>query len=310
VELPDNRDVNDFFQEHDLFDFQTLLNQAQKFDLPGIISIDTALNLLLLERQRNEENQGLFTPWENVNRISRGFKPGDLIIVAAPPKIGKTTWCLDIARYQALQGVPVLFFCLEMRPERLARKIIQAICERECPTDDDDIRTAMQDLKDLPLYLAHSFKKEKLEDVLSLIREAIKRYDLKLIIFDNLHYLARSISNVNEEVGQAAQAFKLLAEEMEIPIILIAQPRKQENRNEVMRADDIKYSNAVHADCDQMIILHRKRIATKAKKINPKDFVSNEESFDSVTLVRIEAHRYGPGGETLHLLSRGVFTVL
>jgi hypothetical protein len=53
---------------------------------------------------------------------------------------------------------------------------------------------------------------------------------------------------------------------MEIPIMAIAQVRKRElcGRDEIMRAEDIKYSNAVHADCDQMIILHRKRIASKA----------------------------------------------
>ena len=101
--------------------------------------------------------------------------------------------------------------------------------------------------------------------------------------------------------GQAVQGFKLLAEEMEIPIMVIAQPRKRDNtgRDEIMRADDIKYSNAVHADCDQMIILHRKRVASKSKDINSSMFIAKEESLDSVTLVRAEAHRYGPGGEAL-----------
>ena len=88
---------------------------------------------------------------------------------------------------------------------------------------------------------------------------------------------------------------------MEIPIIVIAQPRKREatGRDEIMRADDVKYSNAVHADCDQMIILHRKRVASKAKEITSEGFMAKEEALDPVTLVRIEAHRYGAGGETL-----------
>ncbi len=121
------------------------------------------------------------------------------------------------------------------------------------------------------------------------------------MVFDNLHFLIRSISNVNEELGLAVQGLKLLAEEMEIPILAIAQPRKREagGRDEIMRADDIKYSNAVHADCDQMIILHRKRIASKAKEVDAEDFTAKTEALDPVTLVRIEAHRYGAGGETL-----------
>ena len=119
--------------------------------------------------------------------------------------------------------------------------------------------------------------------------------------FDNIHFLVRTVSNVNEELGQAVQGFKLLAEEMEIPIMAIAQPRKRDNtgRDEIMRAEDIKYSNAIHADCDQMIILYRKRIASKAKEVGQDGFTVKEEALDPVTLVRVEAHRYGSGGETL-----------
>ena len=235
-----------------------------------------------------------------MNRLIKGFHPGDLIIVTAPAKIGKTTWCLDIARSLSLQDVPALFYCLEMRPERLTNKLIQAQYRQEILTMQD-IERAETEFSGLPLYFAHTFKKEKLEDVLDLIREAIKRYDLRLVVFDNLHFLIRSISNVNEELGQAVQGFKLLAEEMEIPIVAIAQPRKREagGRDEIMRAEDVKYSNAVHADCDQMIILHRRRVASKAKEINQDNFMAKQEALDSVTLVRVEAHRYGAGGEAL-----------
>lgn len=73
-------------------------------------------------------NQGLQTPWSNVNKLVKGFQAGDLIIVSAPPKIGKTTWCLDIARNLTRQGTPVLFWCMEMRAERLVRKVRTVSC--------------------------------------------------------------------------------------------------------------------------------------------------------------------------------------
>ena len=301
VELPEDQDVNDFFNNgHDIFDFQKLIQEAHRFDLPGVISINTALDLLQREKSLNEAESGLLTPWENVNRIIKGFNPGDLIILSAPPKTGKTTWALNISTEQAFYGYPILFYCLEMRAERLVKKIIQSRYRRE-NLSDEDIRSAGKTFAGLPLYFAYSFKRQKLDDVLNLIREAIKRYDLKFVVFDNLHFLIRSVSNVNEELGQAVQGFKLLAEEMEIPIMVIAQPRKRElsGRDEIMRAEDIKYSNAIHADCDQMIILHRKRVASKAKEVNPDRFTAKAEALDSVTLVRVEAHRYGSGGETL-----------
>jgi 5S rRNA maturation endonuclease (ribonuclease M5) len=301
IELPAGQDVNDFFSSgNDIFDFQNLAQKAYKFDLPGVISTDTAIDLLQRERAQENESIGLRTPWENVNRLTKGFHPGDFIILSAPPKTGKTSWALNISQRRAFEGDPVLFYCLEMRPERLVRKVLQVHYKCENLTAEQ-IQSAKIEFSGLPLYFAYSFKKLKLEDVLNLIRDSIKRYDLKFVVFDNIHFLVRSVSNVNEELGQAVQGFKLLAEEMEIPIMAIAQPRKRDlgGRDEIMRAEDIKYSNAVHADCDQMIILYRKRIASKAKEIDGPVFAVKTEALDPVTLVRVEAHRYGAGGETL-----------
>ena len=299
VELPDGQDPNDFFLENDIFAFQGIANQAERFALPGVISAQAAIDLLRREKT-NGEATGLLTPWDNVNSLLKGFKPGDLIVLSAPPKTGKTTYALNICSALAKVGIPSLFYCLEMRPERLIKKHIQSEFRKES-LEIDDIDRASRQFSGLPLYLAHAFKKLKLDAVLKLIREAIQRYDLRFIVFDNLHFLVRSVSNVNEELGQAVQGFKLLAEEMEIPIMAIAQPRKRDagGRDEIMRADDIKYSNSVHADCDQMIILHRKRIASKAKEVNQDNFTAKTEALDPVTLVRIEAHRYGSGGEAL-----------
>jgi twinkle protein len=301
IELPAGQDVNDFFNDgHDIFDFQRAVREAYKFDLPGVISTDTAIDLLQRERDQGIESQGLDTPWENVNKLTKGFHPGDFIILSAPPKTGKTTWALNVSQAFAFGSDPVLFYCLEMRPERLVRKVLQAHYQSE-NLSAEQIQAAKSKFAGLPLYFAYSFKKLKLEDVLNLIRKSIKRYDLKFVVFDNIHFLVRSVSNVNEELGQAVQGFKLLAEEMEIPIMAIAQPRKRDlgGRDEIMRAEDIKYSNAVHADCDQMIILHRKRVASKAKEIDGPVFTIKNEALAPVTLVRVEAHRYGAGGETL-----------
>lgn len=300
ISLPEGQDVNDFLKQNDIFDFQKLVNNSQKFDLPGVISTDTAIDLLQREKSFIDESQGIQTPWENVNRLIKGLHPGDLCVLSAPPKTGKTTWALNVSQYQAIRGEPVLFYCLEMRPERLIRKVIESHYKTE-NLSPELIEKAKTEFAGLPLYFAHTFRKLKLEDVLSLIKESIKRYDFKFIVFDNLHFLIRTISNVNEELGQAVQGFKLLAEEMEIPIMAIAQPRKREagGRDEVMRAEDIKYSNAVHADCDQMIILYRKRKATKAKDLESSSYSLEQEALDPVTLVRVEAHRYGSGGEAL-----------
>ena len=300
------KDVNDFFLQHTREEFDRLIQDAAQFSLPGVIDVRAALDLLQGEESQENETTGLQTPWENVNRIIHGWKAGDLVIVTALPKTGKTTWMLDISRHLVLRWVPVLFFCLEMRPERLMRKVIQAQYRVERPTLQD-IRNARLLFENTPLYFGYFYKHHKTEDVLGLIREAIQRYGIQFIVFDNLHLLCRS-DRVNEQIAQATLAFKFLAEEMEVPVVLIAQPRKRENSaTEIMSAEDVRYSSAVHSDCDQMIILHRNRTASKAKDINAQKFIAREESMDPVTLVRVEAHRYGSGGETL-LYYNGAFS--
>ncbi len=292
------KDANDFFQKYAPEDFRKYLTNSKQFSLPGIVTAQTALDLLHGEIEAGQDRGGILTPWENVNRIICGWRPGDLIIVTALPKTGKTTWCLDITRNLVLNWVPSLFFCLEMRPERLIRKIIQAQYRIENPSLRD-IQNARVLLENAPLYFGHAFKFGKVEDLLNSIGEAINRYGIRFAVFDNLHLLCRS-DKVNEALSQAILGFKLLAEETEIPIVVIAQPRKRENgASEIMSAEDVKYSSSIHSDCDQMIILHRNRKVTKAKEINADRFSAKEESLEPLTLVRVEAHRYGPGGEAL-----------
>ncbi len=292
------KDANDFFLKHNADDFRRYLAAAKQFSLPGVISARDALDLLHGELASGSEKAGILTPWQNVNRIISGWRPGDLIVVTALPKTGKTTFCLEITRSLILQGIPSLFFCLEMRPERLIRKFIQAQYQIDNLTLTH-MQSARMLLESLPLYFGHSYRFGKVEDLMQTIGEAINRYGIKFAVFDNLHLLCRS-EKVNEQLSQTVLGFKLLAEEAEIPIVVIAQPRKRDNNaSEIMSAEDVRYSSAVHSDCDQMIILHRNRKASKAKDIDRSTFVAQEESMDPITLVRVEAHRYGPGGETL-----------
>jgi len=293
VKLP-TKDANDFFLKSNAKDFGECLKSANDFALPGVISCQTAFDLL--QASQKETKSGIVTQWDSVNRLIHQWASGDLVVVTALPKTGKTTWCLDITRDLVLQGIPVLFYCLEMRPERLALKLLQAQYRVEAPSIFQ-IQSGKNLFSASPLYFGYSYKTHKLPEFMETLRESVRRYGLKLIVFDNLHYVCRS-NQVNEEMAQWILAFKMLAEEMELPVIVIAQPRKRENPNEVMTAEDVRYSSAVHSDCDQMIVLHRNRIASKAKDMKKADFEGAEASMEPKTLVRIEAHRYGSGGET------------
>jgi hypothetical protein len=298
VVLPDGQDINEFFRSgKDIFDFQTMVNEAERFDVAGVISIEKAFDRYREELKKPELQTGILTPWPSVNRLIRiGFQPGDLVILSAPPKMGKTSFAIQIASFSSLNDIPALFYCLEMRPMKLIQKIVQCEARSEV-IRTEEINRAGKRFSGKPLYLGYCYQKPELNGVIQTLKEAIRRYGLKFLVFDHLHFLCRSISNQVQEIGLAVQAFKFLAEEMEIPIILIAQPRKIQP-DSIMTAMDLKDSSAIFSDCDHLIILHRQRVTGSKETIEGKQPPHNQ-AYESITLVRVEASRYNPGGEAL-----------
>lgn len=302
VVLPDGQDVNEYFSNHDVSDFQALVQKARPFDVTGIISLNDGLELLKKEGEKPDQ-AGLNTGFQSVDRLLKsGLKPGELVVVSAPPKIGKTSWVLQLVTWNALQGIPSLFFCMEMRPEKIIHKIVQFHCEEE-NISERGIENTRNAFQGKPLYFGYAYKKPSTEEILNILKQAIRRYGLKLVAFDHLHFLCRSMTNQTQEISLSVQGFKLLAEEMKIPIILIAQPRKIED-DRSMTAQDLKDSSSIYSDCDHLIILHRNRLSSDRGERKKRDSISPKngvlvQSFDPLTTVRIEASRYNSGGAAL-----------
>lgn len=282
------KDANAFFASGG----ELSLSQAYRYNVDSVsLLLDSAWELLRQEKMGIEKAE-VETPWYSVNKLMGGCSKGDLIVVSATPKTGKTSWCLNIASHIAKQGHPVLFYCLEMRPERLAKKIMQAeMMLREEQINYNTVKQHIDRISGLPLYFAYNFKDVKIETVSELIRESVKRYGLKAVFFDNLHILGRSIDHSAQEIGLISRTFKLLAEELEIPIFLIAQPRKVKD-GDMMSMSDLKDSSSIGADADQVVILYRKRAKSAGS-------IMAESSLVPETIVRVEASRYTPGGDTM-----------
>jgi hypothetical protein len=291
VVLPEGQDINEFFQAgNDLNAFiQYVGNNAKRFDVAGILTFEDGLNLL--QETATDHETGIRTGFADVDRIIKtGFLPGELVVLSAPPKIGKSTLALQVCTNNALRDIPSLFFCLEMRSVKVIQKVVQCYTRQEI-TSESAIEKTRQAFRGKPLYLGYSHQRPTLDGVMATLKAAIRRYGLKLVVFDHLHFLCRSITNQVQEIGQAVQAFKFLAEELEVPVILIAQPRKTQP-DSIMTAMDLKDSASIFSDCDHLLILHRTR-----RKGNGGDLAT--EAYDPVTMVRVEASRYSAGGEAL-----------
>jgi len=299
VVLPDGQDLNEYFMAgNSVADFiGHVHNTARRFDVAGVMTFDDGLRKYREEHQNPEQTTGIRTGWPSLDKIIKtGFMSGELVVLSAPPKIGKSTLALQIVSYNSLQDIPALFFCLEMRPMKIIQKITQCHVMSE-EIGMAEIEKTQRDFKGKPLYLGFCYQRPALEGIIETIKAAIRRYGLRLVVFDHLHFLCRSITNQTQEVGLAVQAFKFLAEELETPIILIAQPRKLQT-DSIMTAMDLKDSSSIYSDCDHLILMHRARKVTNAKDYQTGAELKHE-SFDPMTLIRVEASRYNSSGECL-----------
>lgn len=121
------------------------------------------------------------------------------------------------------------------------------------------------------------------------IRSTVKRYGCKIVVFDHLHFLVRG-NNVQEKIGDVTRTFKMLAGELDIVFILIAQPRKIEG-NRAPTPQDLKDSSSIFQDLDSLIILHRR--IKNDEVANPDD--QKEGKMEKITEVHCIS-RFGDGG--------------
>ena len=304
IVLEDAKDPDEWFfdRKHTADEFRQLLKRAKRFDIKNIVSLSDAAKSLYDEMMTSDLDkvEGLNTPWEPVNKLIKGFMPGDLIILSAPPKIGKTTWAFQVSAHIAMQNKPVLFFCMEMDSKKLTKKAIQLVSNTrdEFIEPEDITRLRYETFRKCPIYMpSHVRRGVEVEDVLESIKLAYRRYGIKFVVFDNLHFLVRSVEKLRESIGYVSQQFKLMAEELRIPIMLIVHPRKL-NKARAMTADDFKESGSIHADADQIIMLHRKKKIVE--NINAEDEDDDETDralLEPETDVIVDSSRFTAGGK-------------
>lgn len=297
--LPDH-DANDVLMKHGPQALKESLEYAERFEVAGVVSASDVM--LEAYGEAVVGASGLYSPWANVNRIlgKRGIQPGEIIVLSARVKTGKTSYANQWAWHAAeQQGWPSLVYCLEMKPFRLAQKTAALIrhtdVELLAPLD---YTMARYRLRHVPLYYWGRDAREemKVDLVTDRMRDAIKRYGLRFWVFDNVHFLCRSLKYVTTEIGQVMRSFKLLADETDTIGCVIAQPKKIES-DRVMTMDDLKDSSSIPADADWINLLHRQKRKVSVDN-GELDAQEGEDVLSPTTLVRFDGARYAGGGES------------
>ena len=224
-------------------------------------------------RQRGETAKGVPTGFTDLDQLTNGLHPGQMVIVAGRPAMGKSTLALDFARTCAIKhGRPAAFFSLEMSRDELRDRVISAqarvglhhIRSVGVMTDDDWNRVAKMTSRvtAAPLTI-DATPGQTLMSIKARCLRLQQRGGLDLVVIDYLQLLqsgsSRRVENRQIEVSQMSRNLKLMAKELGVPIVVLCQlnrgPEQRQDKKPVM--SDLRESGSLEQDADVVILLHR-----------------------------------------------------
>jgi replicative DNA helicase len=268
----------------------------------GLVSMKSVVqeNFEKLERIITEGKRitGLATGYSQLDGLTSGFQPSELIILAARPSVGKTALALNIAENAALrQSLPVAIFSLEMSKESLLMRLLASLARidshkfRTGHLSKEDWRGMTQSLGELsqaPLWIDDAGS-ATVTEIGAKARRLKRDRGLSLVVIDYLQLIAARgrFSNRNEEVSSITRGLKGLAKELKIPVLVLSQlTRAPERETRSPQLADLRESGAIEQDADVVLFIHRPNLFKK------KGEVTDEER--AQTELKIAKQRNGP----------------
>jgi replicative DNA helicase len=272
------------------------------------VGFGEAVEHFLAELDRPESyKKPLPLPWACVNRILRGgMVPGELCVLAARPSVGKTAFALNVALSMAASGKSVVMASLEMTQRQLMERLVSNFGSipfgdfREYGLSGDlraMARQAAEGLRGLPLHLTDSANVRP-SDVRRLARDIARSSassgGLGLVVVDYLGLMTpdERLPVREREVAEMSRAMKLLAKEVNAPVLLLHQlNRRVEETNREPRLSDLRESGAIEQDADIVMFLHPAKSAWNERE-NIKLIVAKGRSSGVGAAYLVFAKRY------------------
>ena len=264
---------------------------------------------MLYSRDNPSDVTGVATGFADLDERTSGLQPGDLVIVAGRPSMGKTAFALNIAEHVALEGKqPVAVFSMEMAGTQLAMRLLGSVGRldqhklRTGKLDDNDwprLTNALGRLNDAPVFIDESAALTALELRARARRLHRQHKGLGLIVVDYLQLMSSTSQGENRatEISEISRSLKALAKELSVPVVALSQLNRsleqRPNKRPVM--SDLRESGAIEQDADLILFIYR-------------DEVYNENSQDKgIAEIIIGKQRNGPIG-TVRLTFLGQYT--
>ncbi len=281
----------------------------------GFVHINPLLNQVvtrieeLHDRENPSEITGVASGFIDLDNKTSGLQPGDLIIVAGRPSMGKTAFALNIAEYVAVETrLPVGVFSMEMGGAQLAQRMLASVGRLDSHrlrtgriTDDEwgKFTYALGKMHEAPLYIDETGGLNPI-DLRARARRLHRQYGkLGLIVIDYIQLMssARQADNRANEVSEISRSIKSLAKELEVPIIALSQlSRKVEERTDKRpMMSDLRESGAIEQDADVILMMYR------------EEYYKPDTPDKGIAEVIIGKQRNGPTG-TVRLAWQGEYT--
>ncbi len=270
--------------------------------------LGATIDRLDMLHQSQGQLTGVSTGYSDLDRMTAGLQPGDLIIVAGRPSMGKTTLALNIAENAAIAAsTAVAVFSMEMSREQLSMRMISSLGRvdqshlRTGNFGDEDwarINGAIAQMKSAPIYIDDSAALTPTE-VRARARRLTREQPLGLIVIDYLQLMQVPGTKENRatEISEISRSLKALAKELKVPVIALSQL----NRSVEQRTDkkpvmsDLRESGALEQDADLIMMIYREEVY---EPDTPRKGIAD---------IIIAKQRNGPTGE-VHLTFLGKYT--
>ncbi|HRY91640.1 MAG TPA: replicative DNA helicase, partial [Candidatus Gracilibacteria bacterium] len=246
-----------------------------------------------------DKYRGIPTGFTDLDSMLSGLQPSDLVILAARPSMGKTSFALNIAQNVAKKGYSCGIISLEMSKEQLVERMFCSLLEVDSwklrtgkLTEDDFMRigNVMDQLYGMKIYIDDSVG-NSIAELRAKARRLQMEHGLNFLIIDYLQLMSAggkssSLTNRVQEISEISRSLKALARELKIPIMALSQlSRAVELRpSKVPQLSDLRESGAIEQDADVVMMMYR------------EDYYEEDSQRPGITDVFIRKHRNGPVG--------------
>ncbi len=292
---------------------QGIFDILQKRSSQGFVPIKDVLvdTFNKLEELYNNKGHvtGIPTGFNDLDFKTSGLHNSDLILIAARPAMGKTAFALNVAQYAAVHGrVPVAIFSLEMSKEQLVNRMLcsEAMVDsgkmRTGNLEDNDwqkVARALAPLSEAPIFIDDT-PGISITEIRAKCRRLKLEHNIGLVVIDYLQLMQGSRSkseNRQQEISEISRSLKILAKEINIPVITLSQlSRASETRTDHRPIlSDLRESGAIEQDADIVMFLYR------------DDYYNPETEKKNIAEVILAKHRNGSTG-TVELVWLGQYT--